>query len=380
MLRPLLLPALLLFPGWLLGAGNSDASRPDHVLEEIVVSGYRQISRLEFDTSLSVFDEETIKRSTTEHFEELVQMVPNMNLSGEGSRARYFQLRGVGEREQYEGAPNPSVGYIIDDIDLSGIGGVASLYDIRQIEILRGPQSARYGSSAMAGVVYMRSQEPSAERSANAELSAGNDGLLSLAAAAGGALSPDLDGRISLHHFESNGFRDNAYLGRNDTNGRDELSARGKLRWTFATGWEALLTGLYMDFDNGYDAWTVHNDATVYSDHPGRDAQKTRAGSLRLKGPLNKRTEFVSITSLADSDIRFSYDGDWGNADFWQQYGDYVYDYVYSNPRQRRSLNQELRLLSSADGRLFHDTTDWVLGAAWQRLDEDNDDLLERHL
>ena len=373
MLRPLLLSALLLLPGWLFGAGNAEQPAPDNVLEEIVVSGYRQISRLEFDTSLSVFDEETIKRSTTEHFEELVQMVPNMNLSGEGSRARYFQLRGVGEREQYEGAPNPSVGYIIDDIDLSGIGGVASLYDIHQIEILRGPQSARYGSSALAGVVYMRSREPAAERSANAELTAGNDGLFSLAAAAGGALAPGLDGRFSLHHFESNGFRDNAFLGRNDTNGRDELTARGKLRWTFATDWEALLTGLYMDFDNGYDAWTVHNDATVYSDHPGRDAQKTRAGSLRLKGPLNQRVEFVSITSLADSDIQFSYDGDWGNADFWQQYGDYVYDYVYSNPRQRRSLNQEVRLLSSADGRLFHDSTDWVLGAAWQRLDEDND-------
>ena len=69
----------------------------------------------------------------------------------------------MGEREQYEGAPNPSVGYIIDDIDLSGIGGVASLYDIRQVEVLRGPQSARYGSSALAGIIYMRSVDPAGE-------------------------------------------------------------------------------------------------------------------------------------------------------------------------------------------------------------------------
>lgn len=372
MLRPMLLSMLLVFPGLLLGAGKLDRPAPAKTLEEIVVSGYRLMSRLEFDTSLSVYDQQTIKRATTEHFEELVQMVPNMNLSGEGSRARYFQLRGVGEREQYEGAPNPSVGYIIDDIDLSGIGGVASMYDIQQIEILRGPQSARYGSSALAGVVYMRSRDPVAKRSANAELTAGNDGLFSLAAAAGGALSPDLSGRFSLHHFTSNGFRKNVYLGRNDTNGRDELTARGKLRWTFAADWEALLTGLYMNFDDGYDAWSVKNGPIVYTDHPGRDRQETKAGSLRVKGPINPRVDFVSISSLADSDILFSYDGDWGNPDFWKQYGNYRYDYVYTNPRQRSSLNQEFRLLSSPAGRLLHDSTDWVAGVAWQRLEEDN--------
>jgi len=373
MFRTLLLSVLLLLPGVLLCTEQSAAAESEeNALEEIVVSGYRVVSRLEFDTSLSIFDRQAIALSTTEHFEEMVQMVPNMNLSGEGSRARYFQLRGVGEREQYEGAPNPSVGYIIDDIDLSGIGGVASLYDVQQIEILRGPQSVRYGSSALAGVVYMRSQDPVADHSANAEFQTGNDELFSVAAAAGGALSENLSGRVSINHFESNGFRRNAFLGRDDSNGRDEFSARAKLRWTFAPDWEALLTGLYMDFDNGYDAWTVRNDAIVYSDHPGTDSQRTRAASLRLKGPFNAHVDFVSISSLADSDILFGYDGDWGNRDFWRQYGHYVYDYVYSNPRQRNSVTQEFRLLSSPQGRLFHQSTDWVAGASWQRLDENN--------
>lgn len=373
MLRTMLVLAFLTSPGLLFCADPTAPMTPDKTLEEVIVSGYRLLSRLESDTSLSMFDAQTIELAGTRHFEELVQMVPNMNLSGEGSRARYFQLRGVGEREQYEGAPNPSVGYIIDDIDLSGIGGVASLYDIQQIEILRGPQSARYGSSALAGMVYMRSQDPAVERSANAELTAGNDGRFSLSAAAGGALAQNLAGRFSLNYLESNGFRDNVFLDRNDTSGRDEISARGKLRWTFATDWEALLTGLYMDFDNGYDAWTVNNDDIVHSDHPGRDSQRTKAGSLRLKGPLNQGVDFASISSLTDSDILFSFDGDWGNADFVQQYGNYIFDFVYSNPRQRSNLEQEFRLLSSPEGRLFRDSTDWVVGASWQRLDEDND-------
>jgi outer membrane cobalamin receptor len=373
MIRFWLATALLALPGVLLSAEHSEDGTPETILEEIVVSGYRMSSPLETDASLTLFDRDAINQASIEHFEELVQLVPNMNLSGEGSRARYFQLRGVGEREQYEGAPNPSVGYIIDDIDLSGIGGVASLYDIGQIEVLRGPQSARYGSSALAGLVYMRSVDPTETSSTGIELTAGNDGLMSIAAAIGGAVSDNLNGRFSINRFESDGFRDNASLGQDDTNGREELTARGKLNWSFENGWEALLTGLYMDFDNGYDAWTVNNNDVIHTDNPGRDTQETIAASLRVKGPVNHRMDFVSITSLADSDILFSYDGDWGSDDFWRQYGDYVYDYEYTNPRQRDHLSQEFRLLSSPGGRLFNDTTDWVLGAAWQRLEEDND-------
>ena len=157
MLSKLLIISALASPAAVHGDEFNEGLSPDSILEEIVVSGYRLTSPQGLNASLSLLNQETIQLSTVEHFEELVQMVPNMNLSGEGSRARYFQLRGVGEREQYEGAPIPSVGNIIDDIDLSGIGGVASLYDVQQIEVLRGPHSARYGSSALAGVIYMQS-------------------------------------------------------------------------------------------------------------------------------------------------------------------------------------------------------------------------------
>lgn len=360
-------------PAWLLVAIVASVARADDsMLEEIVVSAYRQVSPLEVDSSITVLPEATIREAAIANFEELVPLVPNMNLSSEGSRARYFQLRGVGEREQYEGAPNPSVGYYIDDIDLSGIGGVASLFDIYQVEVLKGPQSARYGASALAGVVYMRSRDPSAERSTDAQMTLGGDGLFSAAAAVGGALSESVQGHVSVNKLQQDGFRYNAWSGRDDTNNRDELTARAKLNWDLPADWAALLTVLYMDFDNGYDAFTVTNDDVMQSDHPGEDTQETRAGSLRISGPLNGQMDFVSLTSYADSDIRFSFDGDWGNDEFWNTYGSYVYDYQYINPRQRDSLNQEFRLLSSPSGKIFNETTSWVVGAFWQQLNEDN--------
>ena len=112
---------------------------------------------------------EQVEQLAVQHFEELVSVVPNLNWSGDGHRARYFQIRGVGELEQYEGAPNPSVGFLIDDIDFSGIGTIATLYDIERVEVLRGPQGSRYGANALAGLIYVQSTEPTGERSGQGE-------------------------------------------------------------------------------------------------------------------------------------------------------------------------------------------------------------------
>jgi len=89
---------------WPVWAVNHSEQEP---LEEVVVSAFRQVSAHELDASVSVLDTETVESATLSHFQELIELIPNMNLSGEGSRARYFQLRGIGELEQYEGAPNP---------------------------------------------------------------------------------------------------------------------------------------------------------------------------------------------------------------------------------------------------------------------------------
>ncbi|MEE4294070.1 MAG: TonB-dependent receptor, partial [Xanthomonadales bacterium] len=290
----------------------------------------------------------------------------------DGSRARYFQLRGIGELEQYEGAPNPSVGFIVDDIDLSGVGGISTVFDIDRVEVLRGPQATRFGASALAGLVYMQSAEAAFETSVNAELTLGSDDTRAAGVAAGGALGERLAGRFSVHGYRSNGFYDNVYLGRDDTNGRDETVARGKLLMELGGDWEGRFSVLYADFDNGYDAWSPENGRTVFSDNPGHDEQRTTGAALKFTGPLAAAVDFVSITGVAETDVLFSYDGEWGNADYWAPIG---YDYVYVNTRERQSLTQEFRLVSAPGHELFDGRTRWVLGAYFSSLDETNDIL-----
>ena len=110
-------------------------------LDEIVVTAtLRSVPLEELPGSASVLTETTLRDAGQQHFEDVLPLVPNLNWAGDTSRPRYFQIRGIGELQQYQGAPNPSVGFLIDDIDFSGLGSAATLFDIDRIEVLRGPQ------------------------------------------------------------------------------------------------------------------------------------------------------------------------------------------------------------------------------------------------
>ena len=352
----------VLLSGTLLASLLFSSSATAQAIEEIIVTAdFRERAASEIPASVTTLDAEEVAQLAVQHFEELINVVPNLNWSGDGHRARYLQIRGVGELEQYQGAPNPSVGFLIDDIDFSGIGSIATTFDIDRIEVLRGPQGTRYGANALAGLVYVQSAPPSAEREGRVQVTAGGDDALAGGIAVGGPLAADdsLLFRASAHHHRSNGFRDNRFLQREDTNGRDETSIRGRLRWLASHALSVDVAALYADIDNGYDAFAIDNSLTMLSDNPGRDAQRSVGGSLRIEWSGWSRATLTSITAAADSDIDFDFDADWGNAESWAPV---TYDFVSLSDRSRRTLSQEFRLASSEEGRIFGATTDWLAG------------------
>ncbi len=362
-------------------------------LERIEVrSSFRPGGEYQVPGSTTLIDSQRLDDEGARHSEELMGRIANLNWAGTGSRPRFLQIRGVGETEDYRGIPTSAVGVFIDDIDLTGLGTIASLYDIEQVEVLRGPHSTRFGGSAMAGALYYSSAEASNQRDSGAEASVGDDDLLSLAAHNGGQLGQhdNISYRLAVHGLQQDGFRDNSYLGREDTNGRDELTLRGKLNWQINPQLNAKLALLHGDFDNGYDAWTLDNNGfETLTDQPGFDSQRTTGSSLRLDWQ-GEQVGLTSITSGAVTDHRNAYDGDWANPGYWaaRSCTDYYdengngddsdlipcqYDYWWDKQARRHNLNQEVRLLSTENSRLFAGSTDWLLGVWGQNLSETND-------
>src|SRR6185312_9339890 len=147
----------------------------DDTLQEIIVTAsLRGVRAADLPQSVTVLDQSTLRGAGVQHFEDVLRLVPDLNWAAGTSRPRFFQLRGIGEVEQYQGAPNPSVGFLIDDIDFSGVGMPATLFDTRQIEILRGPQGTIYGANAIAGLINVRTEDPGAGFDLKSELTGGD--------------------------------------------------------------------------------------------------------------------------------------------------------------------------------------------------------------
>jgi outer membrane receptor protein involved in Fe transport len=335
--------------------------------EVVVTASFRTTAVSELPASVSIIGGDDVVNGAVQHLEELLPQIPSLSWAGASSRPRFFQLRGIGELEQYQGAPNPSVGFLVDEIDFSGIGMIASLFDVEQVEVLRGPQGTRYGANALGGLIKVKTRDPTVTRDMHVEAGAGEDGLWMAGIAAGGAMiSGDAGGatwRAVLHRAVSDGFRHNSYLGRDDTNGRDELTARLKFRIQTETNWRADLGLMFADFDNGYDAFAIDNSFTTRSDRPGRDSQESLGASLDASYSGWKGLVLRSISAWADSDIEASFDADWGNEPGWGAAG--PYDFFSSMLRRRQTLSQDLRLMS-AGGRNWS----WLAGAWISRLDE----------
>ncbi|MFW5440252.1 MAG: TonB-dependent receptor plug domain-containing protein, partial [Methylophilaceae bacterium] len=130
-------------------------------VDNVVVSAdFRPSTAAETPISLTEIDEETIESRGAQHLEEVLNLAPNVNVSSGASRGQFYQIRGIGERSQFNAPINPSVGLIIDGIDFSRTGGAATLFDINSIEVLRGPQGTKFGTNGLAGTINMRSKEP----------------------------------------------------------------------------------------------------------------------------------------------------------------------------------------------------------------------------
>ncbi|MEO7774632.1 MAG: TonB-dependent receptor plug domain-containing protein [Steroidobacteraceae bacterium] len=345
------------------------ARADDNPLEEVVVTASLRARGLALlPASASILDSTTLGGAGVQHFEDVLGLVPGLNWAAGTSRPRYFQLRGIGELEQYQGAPNPSVGLLIDDIDFSGIGMPATLFDVERIEVLRGPQGTVYGANALAGLISIRSEAPKTAFEASTQLSVGDYGVRSAGAVVGDGVDDGaIAWRVAAQRYQGDGFRRNVYLGRDDTNGFDEGFVRGKLHWQAGEQLRLDLTALLSDTDNGYDAWTLDRSRNTRSDKPGIDAQHSRAFALRSLYDGIAPFELLSITTFADSDIDYAFDGDWASDAFWGAAG--PHDFFESILRDRRTASQELRLTS----RVTPGAPSWVAGVYTMRLTEDYD-------
>jgi hypothetical protein len=129
------------------------------------------------------------------------------------------------------------------------------------------------------------------------------------------------------------------------------------LHWSVDDDWQIELAAMFANADNGYDAFSLDNGFVTLSNKPGKDAQESIGASVKVEYSGFPDITVTSISSVAVSDIEFSYDADWGNDDSWAPV---TYDYISVSDRERETISQELRLA----------TDDWLLGIYAMQLQD----------
>ena len=316
--------------------------------------------------SVSVYDEEALRAGAVRHFGDLADQIPNLTWTGATSRPRYFQIRGVGENSQYEGeTPDSTVRFLVDDLDFTGMGTLGSTFDVRQVEVLRGPQAGAFGANAAGGIIRLVTNAPTSFWTGRVEVGAGEDALREGGFALGGPLlagTPEkLMARLAVQQHSSDGFRRNVTLNR-ATNARDELNARLRLTFNPTTVWRWEGAVLFSDANNGFDEFALDNNGRrTYSDQPGRDQQRSLGTSLRGTYTGLPGGRFTTVTSGSWVDSVYIYDDDWTAASY-RGFSDLR--------RERFVFSQELRLDSLLTRGALGWIDRWTLGAYFSRLDE----------
>jgi len=366
-----------------LAASSALAQESDTVsLDTVQVSAdFRELDLQQIPSAITVVGEDDIQNRNADHLESILSLAPNVNFSAGASRGRFFQIRGIGERSQFVDAVNPSVGLIIDGVDMTGLGGAATLFDVQQVEILRGPQGTAFGANALAGAINIKSKQPTKETEGYIAAEVGNYGKQTLGTAISGALSNNVQGRFAINKTLSDGYMENVHLNRDDTNNIDETVARAQLNWQANDNNDFSFTLLKADIDNGYDAFSLDNNRTTYSNNPGKDTQDTTASSIKWENNSNDSLSIEVLASHNESDVVYAYDEDWAFGEYTWLSDDPVeqpdpcdttqgacladFDGYSSTDEFIRNYvrsNIDIRFLSSPSSRLFNESTNWVAG------------------
>ncbi|WP_434288742.1 TonB-dependent receptor plug domain-containing protein [Celeribacter sp. SCSIO 80788] len=296
-------------------------------LDEIIVSGsLTPVPASKTGATVEKLDgEET--GGATQSVSDVLATLPGVSMSRNGGPGTSTSLRIRGLSSDY-------IGVRINGIDVTDassskigydFGGLLS-YGVTGIEVLKGSQSALYGSEAIAGVVSIDTL--SGEPGLSATVEAGSYGTYS--AGVSHKIESDTGSlAFTLSHFKTDGFSSQASNSEDD--GFEETALTFGLEQDVSDNVTVGLTGLYRTSDLDYDTST-DTYATASREEKGL------RGYVRINGDIVTHEFSASLFEADRTYIADSYD-----------YTSYPYAFVEDAKSDFTSRRTELSYLGSAD-------------------------------
>ncbi len=316
--------------------------------------------------------------------------------SSNGRVAPRFNMRGLGNSD-FDLAASQPVSIIMDDVVMENVVLKSfPLFDIDQVEVIRGPQGSLFGRNTTAGIIKFTSRKPTDDFEAYVKAGAGSYGLVNLEGAAGGAIAQDLNARLSLMKQSKEDWINNIHTGEDDAmGGHDEKAYRLQLSYNPVQELDVLFNMHGRDLEgtssimraNILTAGSNELNENYTRDEVQYDAGDNNPQSYKQDGwSLNVNYDFgafalTSITAMENADGRSLGDIDGGfGSPFAPEMGPGTlrFDAVTEDRlKNLEQFTQELRIASNGNdaitwqtGMFFYDssfnieTIDGFLGAS----------------
>jgi len=224
------------------------------ILEEIIVTAQKREESLQ-DVPISVhtLQGESLNAlfSGSEDILALSGRVPGLYAeSSNGRSAPRFYMRGLGHID-FDLAASQPVSIIMDDVVMeNAVLRGFPLFDVQNIEVIRGPQGTLFGRNTTAGIVKINTRRPSDEFNGYVKGSFADFGGMNIEGAVGGSLVDNkLTARASVLHRSRDNWITNGHTGEKSLGEFQESAIRLQFDWQVTDRMSALLSYQYRDLD-----------------------------------------------------------------------------------------------------------------------------------
>jgi len=357
--RAIIVALIGLIPLTALSQDNpSEQDQPEHrVIEEITVTARKRAENVEkVPITATVFSEKDIAEADIESVADFVHLTPNVSFEQSQNPGNVtMTVRGISQVRNGD-AP---FAVVIDGVFQGSPNSInQSLFDIERIEVLKGPQGALYGRSAIGGVVSIVTRAPTAQPEHRVAVGYGREREVEIRLGSSGALSDNLFYRVSGLYRDRDGYFTNQTVGE-DADPKTDEDIRARLSY---------LPNDRFSLDFSVSASDTEDGGAYYIPVFTGDSNETDTSPQSELLPSADR-------DLRDYSVRADYQTDYGKLTLIgavSEVDEQVFADEYLNVSavwalQDLAVTSELAELrfTSPDDRRFR----WVLGASYLQTD-----------
>ncbi len=347
-------------------------SEPTQLEEIVVTSTKREQSLREIPQSIHALDGDFLEKSGIQTVADIVKLTPGVNYwPDDGQRAPHITVRGISSGSDQ----NQTTGMIWENVSMTDtypqlVTLDPNPFDLRSVEVLKGPQGTLFGAGGFGGAVRFVPEPPVPglwETKYFAQYTSVADGQR--APIYGAAVNVPIGNEdkfalrlVGLRRQEP-GFIDDRKLNQEDINSLDQTSLRGTLAWQPTQAWDAKLLYVHQTQDHP-------NSASA----DNRDGELSR-GNIAIPEPGHSNFKMANFSvSYAFDWATFTSDSAWTDKDMF-----FVSDFSAAvDPdattqglgffafNDTQLWSQELRLVSPSDS---DSSWKWVAGIFANGLD-----------